>query len=432
MNEAVPKIEGHAAFYAHLRAGRVDEARVIGLENDRFVEKILFGRKFYEAPIITSRICGICPTIHSTTSIKAIEDACSINPTKQTEKLRKLLLCGQMIQSHSLHLYLLVLPDFVGVSSSFELQKSHPELFLNAINLKRYADAIIDTIGGRAVHPISDVPGGFKHFPEKKRLISLINDFQDIAEIARKTVELFAGFSYPEVKQDVIYCALSSKDYAFYDGEIKTSSGNKFQSKSYRGQIYEELRHYTRAKFGTLKGEEMMVGAMARMNLNRDLMGKEVMALIDAVILNSFQDPDSGSQVTGRNDKFLFDNPFDNILAQAVENYYFVLQSMKLIHYFIGEGIDKKEPVKPPKKFGTGTAACEAPRGTLYHHYELDKEGYIVGCDIITPTVQNLPALEKDMKKLSPIIKDKDSEERAKTIEMLIRAYDPCITCATH
>ena len=413
--EAVPKIEGHAAFYAHLRAGRVDEARMIGLENDRFVEKILFGRKYYEAPIITSRICGICPTIHSTTSIRAIEDACSISPTHQTKVLRKLLLCGQMIQSHSLHLYLLVLPDFVGVSSSFELQKSHPELFQNAITLKRYADAIIDTVGGRAVHPIADVPGGFKHFPEKKKLQNLINDFKDVAEIARKTVELFASFSYPEVKQDLIYCALTDKDYAFYEGDIKTSRGNIFQSKNYNHQIYEELRHYTRAKFGTLKGEEMIVGAMARMNLNRKTIGKEVDALISDL-----------------NIKDVFDNPFDNVIAQAVENYYFVIESMKLIEYFIENGIDKKEPVKPPKEFGVGTAACEAPRGTLYHHYELDKDGYIIKCDIITPTVQNLPALEKDMKGLSLIIKDMNVEERVKTIEMLIRAYDPCITCATH
>jgi coenzyme F420-reducing hydrogenase alpha subunit len=136
--------------------------------------------------------------------------------------------------------------------------------------------------------------------------------------------------------------------------------------------------------------------------------------------------------ISDLNIKDTFDNPFDNVVAQAVENYYFVIESIKLIDYFLKDGIDKKEPVKPPQKFGVGTAACEAPRGTLYHHYELDKDGYIIKCDIITPTVQNLPALEKDMKGLAPIIKDISPEERVKTIEMLIRAYDPCITCATH
>lgn len=416
MSDAVPKIEGHAAFYAHLRSGRVDEAQMIGLENDRFVEKILFGRKYYEAPIITSRICGICPTIHNTTSIRAIEAACDIKPSAQTKKLRELMLCGQMIQSHSLHLYLLVLPDFVGASSSFELQKNHPELFKNAILLKQYADSVLDTIGGRAVHPISDVPGGFKSFPSQEKLKSLSLEIPEIKEIARKTVELFSGFQYPELKQALIYSSMHQDDsYAIYEGDIRTSLGDEFAAANYNRYVYEELKPYTRAKFGTLKGREMMVGAMARMNISRSHLDSETKKLMSDLKV-----------------KDKFDNPFDNILAQAIENYYFVILSEKIIDRFIKEGIDRKDPVKPPQKFGKGTASCEAPRGTLFHHYELDKEGYIVKCDIVTPTVQNLPAMELDMVNLGPIIKDLDREERNKIIEMLIRAYDPCITCATH
>ncbi len=416
MGNLVPKIEGHATFYAHLLNGKIDEARIMGQENDRFVEKILLGRQYYEAPIITSRICGICPTIHSTTSIKAIEEACGIIPTEQTVQLRKLLLCGQMIQSHSLHLYLLVLPDFVGVESSFELQKSHPELFANAIILKKYADEILDAVGGRAVHPIADVPGGFKSYPSKEKLSGLLTGFPELIDVAKKTVELFNNFNYPQVKQDIIYSALSETgEYAYYDGNFINSIGQKFKPKNYSNYIYEELKHYTRAKFATIKGEEIMVGSMARMNLNKESMGKEVLALAHEL-----------------NIKAHFDNPFENIIAQAIENYYFVIQSQKLIKYFIKNGIDKKEPVKPPQRFASGTAACEAPRGTLLHHYRLDDDGIILKCDIITPTVQNLPALEKDMKKLGPIIAQMEQKERNKTIEMLIRAYDPCITCATH
>lgn len=416
MNNAVPKIEGHAAFYAHLRAGKVDKAQMIGLENDRFVEKILYGRKYFEAPIITSRICGICPTIHSTTSIKAIEDACSITPSHQTKELRKLMLCGQMIQSHSLHLYLLVLPDFVGASSSFELQKSHPELFKNAILLKQYADAVLDTIGGRAVHPIADVPGGFKHFPEKTRLKELLAKSNEIIDIARSTVILFKGSEYPKMSREIIYSGLyDGSEYSIYNGDIKTSNGNLFKPKNYRHYIDEELRPYTRAKFGTLNGKEMMVGAAARMNLNRKFLNKKVLDLILELGI-----------------KHSFDNPFDNVLAQTLENYHFALESKRLLEYFLNEGIDYKDPVKPPKEFGTGTSACEAPRGTLFHFYELDNNGDIIKCDIITPTVQNLPAMEFDMKKLGPIIKDLNKKERDRTIEMLIRAYDPCITCATH
>ncbi len=413
---AVPKIEGHAAFYAHLRNGKVDEARIIGLENDRFVEKILFGRKYYEAPIITSRICGLCPTIHNVTATRAIEAACSITPSKQTVELRKLMLCGQMIQSHALHLHLLVLPDFVGVSSSFELQNSHPDLFGNAINLKKFADKIIEKIGGRAVHPVSSVPGGFKKKPAKQDFKEILKDIDGIKEIAKKTVSLFNSFKYPEVSRELIFTGLyDSDEYAYYDGMVKTSAGNLFKASSNRDYIYEELRHYTRAKFATLQGKEMMVGAMARINLGRRHLHKEVKDSIVELGIKKY-----------------FDNPFDNIIAQALENYHFVLEAEKICRYFLEEGVDLHDPIKLPNTYGVGSEACEAPRGILFHHYELDENGYIIGCNIITPTVQNMPAMEFDMKKLSPVIGGMKKEERDQIIEMLVRAYDPCITCATH
>ena len=416
MNNAVPKIEGHASFYTHLENGRVDKARIIGLENDRFVEKILFGRKYYEAPIITSRICGICPTIHNITSTKAIEDACGITVSAQTKNLRRLMLCGQMIQSHSLHLYLLVLPDFVGASSSFELQTNHPELFQNAIKLKHYADDIIETIGGRAVHPISNVPGGFKSFPEKEKLKNLLHNSEEILEIAEKTVRLFNSFKYPSLKRKIGFSSLfKGKEYAYYEGDIKSSYGIIFNSKNYKRYLFEELKPYTRAKFATLRGKEIMVGAEARINLNKKYLSKNSLGLI-----------------TDLGIKHYFDSPFDNIIAQAIENYYFVDQSLEIIKTFMKEGIDRKDPVKPVKEYGVGTSACEAPRGTLIHHYELDKDGSITGCDIITPTVQNLPAMEHDLKLLIQSIKELNKAEQKKIIEMFIRAYDPCITCATH
>ncbi|MEI6499073.1 MAG: Ni/Fe hydrogenase subunit alpha [bacterium] len=412
--EAIPKIEGHAAFYAHLRSGHVDKAQAIGLENDRFIEKILFGRKYWEAPIITSRICGICPTIHNMTSVRAIEAACNLKPTEQTKKLRKLMLAGQMIQSHSLHLYLLVLPDFVGASSSFELQKSHPELFQNAIELKKYADQIIETIGGRAVHPISNVPGGFKSYPSIEQLKKLQASGQKILDISLATINLFEGFGYPDVKHDMIESALhKDHEFAFYDGEIWNSKGTIFTADEYTKYIHEEIKPYTRAKFGTLKGKVMLVGSLARIKLGLTSL-RPIRDIIDTTkLLDNL------------------DNPFYNSLAQAIENYYFAKLSIDLVDHFIEKGI-KKEEVQIPTEYGIGTAACEAPRGTLFHHYELDKNGYIVKADIVTPTVQNLPAIEMDMKNLEPIIGHMNAEDRKVIIEKLIRAYDPCITCATH
>lgn len=415
MNDAIPKIEGHATFYAHLKSGRIDEARVIGLDGDRFVEKILFGRKYWEAPIITSRICGICPVIHNVTSTRAVESALGISVSEQTEKLRRLMLCGQMIQSHSLHLYLLVLPDFVGVSSSFELQQNHPELFKHAILLKQYADNIIETIGGRAVHPVSNVVGGFKKFPELNDLIRLEKQYENISNIALETVKLFGSFQYPKVNRKIFYNALSSsKEYAFYDGDIKSTEGSKFAPKDYKKYIYEEIMPYNRAKFGTLKGKEIMVGAMARININRSHLDDNTKTI--------------RNDLWGSDD---YTNPFDNIIAQVIEMYYFIILSHTIIIEMISEGI-KDEKIVEPVKFSDGVSACEAPRGTLFHYYDIGKDGTIKKCDIVTPTVQNLPAMELDMKNLNPIIKDLKGDEKSDIIEMLIRAYDPCITCATH
>ena len=415
MADSVPKIEGHATFYAHLKSGHIDKARIIGLDGDRFVEKILFGRKYFEAPIITSRICGICPVIHNITSAKAVESALKIEVTSQTKTLRKLMLCGQMIQSHSLHLYLLVLPDFVGMSSSFELQKNHPKLFNNAVILKKYADSIIETIGGRAVHPVSNVVGGFKKFPSIDNLKKLKDQFEQVKDIALDTIKLFLSFEYPDIKRDIIYSALSNqKDYAFYDGNISSTTGKNFKPSNYKKYIYEEIVPYNRAKFATLRGQEIMVGAMARININGKYIAQE------------FKNLNLDLNLTSN-----FDNPFNNIIAQALENYYFIILSHTIINKLIDGGI-KEEKIIEPKTFSEGVGACEAPRGTLFHYYKIAKDGTIEKCDIITPTVQNLPALELDMKKMGPVLESKKPAEREALIEMLIRAYDPCITCATH
>ncbi|MCX6808062.1 MAG: Ni/Fe hydrogenase subunit alpha [Candidatus Berkelbacteria bacterium] len=416
METAVPKIEGHAAFYTHLKSGHVDKARIIGLENDRFVERILVGRKYWEAPIITSRICGICPVIHNITSTRAIENACNIEVSNQTILLRKLMLAGQMVQSHSLHLYLLVLPDFVGASSSFELQRDHPEIFQNAIELKKYADRIIETVGGRAVHPVASVPGGFKSFPTKEKITALIPIGQKTTEIAETTLRLFATFKYPQLKREIISSALYlDHEYAIYNGDIWNSKGDIFKAEKYHDYIYEELKPYTRAKFGTLKGYEMVVGAAARLNIN----GFKNLSPKTQELIEEF------------NITLPLNNPFDNIMAQAIENHHFAAQSVELLEYFQKTGV-KNEKLVVPSDFGKGTAACEAPRGTLFHYYNLDKDGFIEKCDIITPTVQTLPAIEFDLKNLSPLLKDLSPSERSTLIETLIRAYDPCITCATH
>jgi len=408
----IPQIEGHAAFYTHLKSGRIDQAKIIGLDGERFVEKILFGRKYWEAPIITSRICGICPVIHNITSSKAVESALGIEVSKQTTKLRTLMLCGQMIQSHSLHLYLLVLPQLMGVSSSFELQANHPDLFKNAITLKNYADSLIETIAGRAVHPVSNTVGGFKSFPSIKELDNLILKAESALLIAEDTLRLFADYKYPLMTSKMIYSALSDKKYyTIYDGDIRSSDNHVFDAKDYKKYIIEELMPYNKAKYASLKGEIFMVGAMARYNLNGKYLTPKTQTLLqDLQIENEFK------------------NPFYNIIAQAIENFHFLDHSIELLKQLIKN--IKPEEIIQPKSFGEGASACEAPRGTLFHYYKIDKKGYIEKADIITPTVQNLSAMENDMKLINP--KDFEKDELNMFIELLIKSYDPCITCATH
>lgn len=408
----IPQIEGHAAFYTHLKSGRIDQAKIIGLDGERFVEKILFGRKYWEAPIITSRICGICPVIHNITASKAMESALGVKISRQTTELRELMLCGQMVQSHSLHLYLLVLPQLMGINSSFELQANHPDLFNNAILLKNYADTIIETIAGRAVHPISNTVGGFKAYPTKKRLEQLIKQGETTLSVAENTLRLFATYKFPLITSKMIFSAMKNHGhYAVYEGEIESSNGKVFDADEYKKYIIEELMPYNKAKYATLRGEIFMVGAMARYNTNQEHLSQGTKQL-----------------VTELNIPNNFENPFYNILAQAIENYHFVERSIELSKQLY-ETISAEDIIQP-KFYKDGAGACEAPRGTLFHYYKVDKNGYIEKADIITPTVQNLSAMENDMKLLNP--KDYSEDELNMFIELLIKSYDPCITCATH
>jgi len=391
------------------------QAQIGAFESERFFEKILVGRKFWEAPIITSRICGNCSAIHNITSIKAIESACSINPSLQTQKLRKLMICGQMIYSHSLHLYWEVLPDFVGIGSFFELQKSHPDLFQNAISLIRYAEKILETFGGRTMHLIASVPGGFKSYPKKQSAKILLAESQDALGAAEKTLRLIAFLNYPFLETKRAFITLHKSDeYAFYEGDIWANTGEHFEAKDYSNFIYEELMPQNRAKFGTLMGKKVMVGALARYNQNGAFLGEKIKKLI-----NNLGVPKT------------LNNPFYNILAEAIECYFFAALSIDLLHSLMAEGI-KNEPVIPPAEFTSGIAACEAPQGILLHHYELNKEGFITKCNVITPAVLNLPALELDLKQTASKFKEMPDHERCQTIDLLVKAYDICSPCATH
>lgn len=414
MQSKVPKIEGHALFYLHLKRGQIKDARIVGLQGERFTESLVKARKYEDAPVITSRICGICPTIHNLTSIRAIEEAMEVEVSKQTKAFRRLMLFGQMIQSHALHLYLLVLPDYLGVDNAFLLQKSHPEHWRRAVNLKKFGDKIIETFAGRATHPISSVVGGFVKYPEIAALDDLLVQSESAVEDSLMMLKLFAGLTFPKLKRPSNYLALSNKDsYEIYQSKIKSTRGQIFDPQDYKNFVKEIIRPYTKTKFGLFENREFMVGAIARMNLSYKQLEPEVLKVMAELDI-----------------KPPFSSAFDNVIAQAVETYNFCILAEKEIERIKTAGIKREFP-EVKVKAGIGVGACEAPRGTLYHQYETDNKGIIVKCDIVTPTVQNLISLENDIELLWPQIKDLTEDEQIHKIEMLVRAYDPCITCAT-
>ena len=417
------RIEGHADFIGYLLNGDVQQAKIEIEEGARLIEGILIGRHFSEAPIITARICGICPVIHNLTSIKAIENALEIKVRPEVILLRKLLLSAQIIQSHTLHLFFLSLPDFLNYSSDLSQIKKYPAQTKAALDIRNFGNKIIEIIGGRAIHPITTEIGGFKKYPKKIDLLTL---YRQAEKILLKSVDLGNFFKkklkYPEFYRPTNFASLySEKEYALYGGKIKWQTSNG------KERIYEPEIFLNQAREFETLGEVVkrvqynqqayMVGALARVNNNGDQLNSQAKKIWRDLIK---QQP--------------VRNTFYNIFAQAVEVVHFIEESQKLLKRLIRTSLDNRSiknarfKIKP----GMGLAACEAPRGTLYHTYEIDKNGLIKKCNIITPTAQFLNNIEEDLKVWLPSLKRLSGKELERKIKMLIRAYDPCITCATH
>ncbi|MFC1613207.1 Ni/Fe hydrogenase subunit alpha [Patescibacteria group bacterium] len=423
----INKLEGHISFQAALENGNVKEAKVIVEEGARLIEGILIGRDYSEAPIITSRICGICPVVHNLTSIKAMEDALDIKVSDAVLNLRKIMLASQIVQSHALHLYFCSLPDFFKMSDNFKLLKKFPKEGKKAITIRNFVNKVVEIIGGRAIHPINSVIGGFNVAPTQSDLKNLHKEAKELLKTAVELADFFENLSYPKLKNKTIYLSLKNKGYAFYDGVVsymldynplfKNGSNGIIKPQNFLEGV-KEFESGNVTKRTKIDGDNYMVGALARINNNYSKLSSKA------------------KKIFKRNKKELLNfNSFYNILAQAIELVHF----MEVLEYEL-----KKQSIlksitpaihKPFKQMNQsaettfkGSAICEAPRGILFHQYELDKNGKIKNCNIIAPTAQSLNNLEADMvlyltdnKNFSP---DK--------IKFLIRAYDPCISCATH
>ncbi|MFA5029417.1 MAG: Ni/Fe hydrogenase subunit alpha [Patescibacteria group bacterium] len=425
----IGKMEGHTDFVAEILKGDVKSAKLMTTEGARLIEGILVGRNFYEAPIITSRICGICPVVHKISSIRALENALAIKPSEQTIKLRKLMLMAQTIHSHALHLFFLSLPDFFNLLDDFKFIANHKKETDCAIKVREWALKVIETVGGRAVHPIACEVGGFKVLPDKKELKDLADQYENILKQALCLVNLTIKIKFPKFSRPTTFISLTNeKEYAFYDGDIKILNKNGqtriIKAKDFTKNIKEIEEPYRAAKSAELKGEPFMVGALARLNNNHSQ-------------LNHLA---KGIQ-KGLKWKFPQYNSFENITAQAIEIVHCLEEAKKLLDDLVknlknetsqAEKLGLIGQANPLGRETSGCDASEAPRGTLYHYYAIDKDGYIKDCQIITPTVSFLKNLEADIIAYIPDLKKMSPEKCSRKIRALIRAYDPCISCATH
>jgi sulfhydrogenase subunit alpha len=414
LNHFICKIEGHGNLKLNYKKGTV-ELNID--EGERLFEQLVLNRPYEDAPFITARICGICPTAHTIASVKAIEDAFGVKTTPNIESLRKVLMAGQIIQSHALHLYFLAAPDYLNVVNALELHEKNPRAYQTAVSLKKLGDKIIEKIGGRAVHPTTPCVGGFHSAPGKAELRELINELESSLAMALETAELFANFKYPKLEKVTEYMTTQKNGKLNYidSDTIVTNKNFKTNLDNYEYAFTEVTRDGSQTKYGLKDGHGFMVGALARLTLDSKSLHPKA-----AYAFNKIWNHDLPSN-----------NSFHNNVAQAIELIHLIEECVIELNKVI---LDKNEVFRVPFKVkeSSGVAVVEAPRGSLYHAVKLDETGKILIYDIITPTVQNLVNIEEDAAWLMENRGKKTEDQVFKEIEMLIRAYDPCITCAVH
>jgi coenzyme F420-reducing hydrogenase alpha subunit len=423
--EYLTRVEGHGNIVVNVKGGRLETCHLDIVESPRFFEGLLRGRSIFEAQHITSRICGICACAHSLASIQAAEDALSITVSWQTIRLRKLLLYFEMLDSHLLHIYFLAAPDLLGVKSFVPLVGTNNEVIRRALRLKKTCNDLSGILAGRHIHPISMTIGGFTKLPKERDLDAMLDLLEGMRHDIEVTVEFILGFSFPEFERDTEYVALVSDDdeYPLLTGDVGSSDGARMNKKEYKKVTNEFIVPHSSAKHTKLNRESYAVGSLARLNLNYEKLHPKAKETACALGIKS-----------------RCINPYLNTAAQMVESVHCFNEAVSIVHDLKNTGINYDEEIvvglnegsRIPVKAGNGVGAVEAPRGTLFHNYEIDEKGIITNANCIIPTSQNLNNIERDMEKLVPEILDKSDEDITRFLEMLVRAYDPCISCSTH
>ncbi len=417
--EHLGRVEGHGGIHVEIENGKITRVNMDIYEGSRFYEELIVGKHYEEVAGIVSRICAICSADHLLASQMATEKAFGVEVSRQTYLLRGLLLHGSMIESHALHVFALALPDLLGFDGVIAMAAKYPREVSIALSLKKLGNTIQELIGGRAIHAINPVLGGFGVVPTTEQLLDLKRQLQKGLDDALFTVDLYESLlPLPDFADSpTIYTALEPREprYSYLGDIIQTSLGDRFPVEEYRKVCHERVVSHSTAKQSLFANKPFMTGALARLNLNhKHIKGKarEVM------------------------ERLLPELPTTNILhnntAQLIELIHSLERSLVLIDYLLEAGIKKEPPVKVTPRAGRGVGALEVPRGTLYHAYEYDENGILVDADVITPTAQNLANAEKDLRTAVENLIEAEEEQLRLSLEMVARAYDPCISCAVH
>ncbi len=408
------RVEGEGALQVKLRGDRVEDVKLKIFEPPRMFEAFLRGRRIQEAPDITARICGICPIAYQMSAVHAIERALGVTVDPAVRLLRRLIYCGEWIESHALHVYMLHAPDFLGYQDVIGMARDHKEAVEQALRLKKIGNHVMTVLGGREIHPISVCVGGFYRVPPRSELLALVEDLKWALDASVATARLVAGFEFPDFEQDYEFVALSHpEEYPLNEGRLVSNKGLDIDVSEYEDHFFEQhVRHSNALQSQLRKRGSYLVGPLARYNLN--------FAKLPPIAQQTACDCKLAPPCL---------NQFKSIVVRAIELVFACEEALRII----GEYEPPEAPrVEVPVRAGTGHAITEAPRGILYHRYQFDDEGAIQSAKIVPPTSQNQKRIEDDLWQFVPQIATQPVEEVTLRCEQAVRNYDPCISCATH
>jgi coenzyme F420-reducing hydrogenase alpha subunit len=410
----IARVEGETALDLHLRNGTVEAVRLAIFEPPRFFEALLRGRGFGEVLDIVARICGICPIAYQMSGVQAIEQVLGIAVEPPIRALRRLLYCGEWIESHALHIVMLHAPDFLGYPDAMTMARDHGAAVERGLAVKKAGNALLRLLGGREIHPVNMRVGGFYRVPRRGELAPLSDGLERARDEAIAVLRWAAGFEFPDFRRDYEFVALRhAAEYPMNEGRIASSAGLDIAAAEYESEFLEyQVPHSTALHSALRRRGAYLVGPMARYALNRDRLPAEIRALADEVGLEE-----------------VCRNPFRSILVRAVEVVYACGEALRLI----AEYEPPSGPFVPAEpRAGIGHACTEAPRGILYHRYRLDAEGTISDARLVPPTAQNQGVIEEDLRRVAAARLDCDEATLRADCEQSIRNHDPCISCAAH